>query len=214
MQNLVPAPKAENGAELTGKERLFVAEYLIDLNPLHAVRRAGFPNPTRKLGLALLSDPRIAQAVEEGMARRAERLQITQDRVVEEYAKLGFSNIADFVDWNGAAISVRAKASIPRDKIAAIQEIKEQTTPAGTTISVKLYDKKAALDSLARHLGMFNDKLSVHHTHELSQELSEARERALSAHRAIEEARSRQDDAIEGVCEYSVEDEEGGIEPS
>jgi hypothetical protein len=52
---------------------------------------------------------------------------------------------------------------VPRDEVAALHEvtIDEYTEDAGEEvrkvkqIRIKLHDKKSALDSLARHLGMF-----------------------------------------------------------
>lgn len=177
---------------LTGKERLFIEEYLIDMNPAQAYVRAGFPKTkARQKALALLKETRVQKQLEESMSKRMERLQITQDRVVEEYARIAFSNIGDYVDWNGGAITVKAKHRIDTTKLSAIQQIQENVNPTGTNISLKLYDKKAALDSLARHMGMFNDKVTVEGSVSIVDALSRARERVITAAREDEAAQDR-----------------------
>jgi phage terminase small subunit len=47
--------------------------------------------------------------------------------------------------------------TIDRNKLDAVAEIKQ--TKDG--ISLKLHDKKGSLDSIARHLGMFNDNVTL-----------------------------------------------------
>jgi len=44
-------------------------------------------------------------------------------------------------------------------------------------LKYKLADKKGALDSVARHLGMFNDKLDLKVTDALAERLARARAR-------------------------------------
>jgi phage terminase small subunit len=46
-----------------------------------------------------------------------------------------------------------------------------------TVLEYKLADKKGALDSVARHLGMFNDKLNLNVTDALADRLSRAKSR-------------------------------------
>jgi phage terminase small subunit len=60
---------------LTMKQRLFVAEYLRDLNATAAAVRAGYSRRTaRQMGAENLTKPDIAQAIAEAMERRAEAI--------------------------------------------------------------------------------------------------------------------------------------------
>ena len=47
----------------------------------------------------------------------------------------------------------------------------------GEVLKLRLADKRAALDSVARHLGMFNDKLDLNVTGPLAERLARARAR-------------------------------------
>ncbi|PWV90245.1 phage terminase small subunit [Paenibacillus cellulosilyticus] len=157
---------------LTPKQAQFVREYLIDLNATQAAIRAGYSvKNAGKIGPELLGKTRIAAAIEKAMNERGKRTEITADRVLQEYAKIGFSNITDYLkveqkSFEAASGEIKyynevelfPTDTVDRKKLDAVAEIKQ--TKEG--IALKLHDKKGALDSIARHLGMFaNDKLEI-----------------------------------------------------
>ncbi|AEZ50846.1 terminase small subunit [Burkholderia phage DC1] len=72
-------------AEITPKQQAFVDEYLIDLNATKAAIRAGYsPKTAQEQSSRLLSKPHVQAAIAEAKARRAERTEIDQDRIVRE----------------------------------------------------------------------------------------------------------------------------------
>lgn len=143
---------------MTKKQKRFVEEYLIDLNATQAAIRAGYsPATAKEIGCENLTKPNIAAAVSQAMAERSRRTGINQDRVLQELARIGFAKITDVVDPETAKI--RPDAS--DDDLACIQSIKIKPNEFGTEREVKLYDKKAALVDLGKHLGLFKDKLEL-----------------------------------------------------
>ena len=147
---------------LTPKQARFVEEYLIDLNATAAAIRAGYSEKTAKsVGHENLTKPDIRAAIAEAMRGRSERTEITQDRVINEYAKLAFIEMGMFVEWGEKGVTLKASADLSPELRAAVAEVSETTTEHGGTVRFKLHDKKGALDSLARHLGMFKDNLNV-----------------------------------------------------
>lgn len=168
--------------ELTPKQRAFVREYLIDLNATQAAIRAGYSEDTaRAIGAENLTKPDIASAIEAAMKSRAERTDITADRVLKELAKIGFADIRKAVKWQSAMITEEdnpdggdiaviktvvtntvqmvASDELDDETAAAIAEVSQNTTGG---IKIKLHDKRAALVDIGRHLGMFKDR--VEHT--------------------------------------------------
>lgn len=165
---------------LTGKQQRFVDEYLIDLNATQAYIRAGYTakgNSAEVNANRLLRNAKVQECIQKAMDERSHRTQITADRVLEEYAKIGFSNITDYLK-----VSIRERTividgpngpqfdkdmvqgvdlydtdEIDPEKMRAVAEIKQ--TKEG--IALKLHDKKGALDSIARHLGMFKDRIDI-----------------------------------------------------
>lgn len=156
---------------LNDKQRRFVAEYLIDLNATQAAIRAGYSERTAgSQGFDLLKKPEIQAAVSEEMKEREERTEITQDRVLQELAKIGFADIRKAVKW-GDGISVSDPLTgepVISNGVALVgsEEIDDATAAAVSEISqtaqgvkIKMHDKRAALVDIGRHLGMFTDKL-------------------------------------------------------
>jgi phage terminase small subunit len=152
---------------LTAKQRQFVAEYLIDLNATQAAIRAGYSaRNADKIGPELLGKTRVAEALSSAMQARSARTEITADRVLAEYAKLAFLDPRRFYDANGGLIPVPL---LPADVAAALLSmevtVERSQGEDGPTFAdvkkIKFADKKGALDSVARHLGMFNDKLEI-----------------------------------------------------
>lgn len=154
---------------LTPKQQRFVEEYLIDLNATQASIRAGYSAKTaEQQGPRLLGNVGVAAAIKKGREKLSERAGITAEKVVAEYAKLGFANMLDYIRIQDGSPVVDMSA-ITRDHGAAIGEVTSEVymertgdednpvTPVKRT-KFKLADKKGALDSLAKHLGMFTEK--------------------------------------------------------
>ncbi len=165
--------------ELTPKQRAFVREYLIDLNATQAAIRAGYAELSASAeGSRLLANVKVAAAVEAAMKSRAERTDITADRVLKELAKIGFADIRRAVKWQSAMITEEdnpdggdiaviktvvtntvqmvASEELDDETAAAIAEVSQNTTGG---VKIKLHDKRAALVDIGRHLGMFKDRV-------------------------------------------------------
>jgi hypothetical protein len=91
----------------------------------------------------------VPDTVEE-IAARAARL---AERVLDEYAHIAFADLRHIVEWGPEGLFIKSLKELSDDDVAAISEI-VPGVGAGQS-RVKLYDKKAALDAIARHLGMF-----------------------------------------------------------
>lgn len=144
--------------KLTAKQQRFCNEYLIDLNATQAAIRAGYSVKTaNEQGSQLLAKLSIQEVIGKEMAERSRRTGINQDRVVLELAKLAFVNIADVVDLENATV----RRSATDDDLACIQSIKIKPSEFGEEREIKLYDKKASLELLGKHLGMFKDNMNL-----------------------------------------------------
>lgn len=168
--------------DLTDKQRRFVLEYLVDLNATQAAIRAGYSAATaQEQGSRLLSNVIVAVAVAEAQMARAARTEITQDMVLRELAKIGFSDIRRAIKWNGHLVKeednpdggdvlvIKTVVSnhvtlidsddLDDETAAAISQISQNATGG---ISLKMHDKRSALVDIGKHLGMFVDR--VEHT--------------------------------------------------
>lgn len=153
---------------LRGKQQRFVDEYLIDRNATQAAIRAGYSEKTaQQMGSENLLKPVIQSAIAKGEAELAERTKITQDKVMKELEKIGFSNMLDYVTITDGGDPVTDFSALTRDQAAAISEIvvEEYTEGRGEDArnvkrtKFKLSDKRSALVDMGKHLGMFKDHL-------------------------------------------------------
>ena len=89
----------------------------------------------------------------EKIAVHAALLGITADRVLEEYGRIAFADLRHIVEWGPDGLRIKPLNEMTDADMAAISEIVPGADPEHSR--VKLYDRKAALDAIARHLGMF-----------------------------------------------------------
>jgi phage terminase small subunit len=155
--------KGEDG--LNDKQRQFCAEYIVDLNATQAAIRAGYSQRTaRAIAQELLVKAEVVAKVQALMDERANRTQVTADRVITEVARLGFADLRKLFDANGGLLPVdqwpddiaAAVASVEVDEL--FQGYGENRIQVGYTKKVKLWDKGKALEMLGRHLKLFVDR--------------------------------------------------------
>ena len=147
--------------KLTAKQKLFVEEYLIDLNASAAARRAGYAKKRAdQIGFENLKKPDVARAIQLRMAEREKRTEITQDRVLQEYARIAFLDPRQLVDENGTILPLHKLSGDVAAAIAGL-DAKRMTGEDGDSgdsfeiLKYKFVDKRASLADVAKHLGMF-----------------------------------------------------------
>lgn len=156
------------GRPLNEKQRRFVDEYLADLNATQAAIRAGYSKRTAaQQGWDLLRNPKVEAAIAEGKRERGARTQITQDRVLQEVARIAFLDLRKALNADG---SLKAITELDDDTAAALAGLDlleefeghgEDRQQIGWTKKMKLADKVRALELLMRHMGMLNDKVKL-----------------------------------------------------
>lgn len=71
--------------KLTNKQKMFCAEYLVDLNATQAAIRAGYSEKTAKnIGAENLAKPYLNEYIQELMDKRADKVEISADDVLKD----------------------------------------------------------------------------------------------------------------------------------
>lgn len=149
-------------AALAEKQATFVQEYLIDLNATQAAIRAGYsPGSAARYAIELLNKTHVAEAIKKAMQERNQRVEISQDRILEELARIAFGDLRDAVTWGKEGVKLKESAELTEDQAAAISEVGETVTKEGGSTRIKRHDKVKAIELLMRHKGMLNDKLNL-----------------------------------------------------
>ncbi|WP_152051812.1 terminase small subunit [Tautonia marina] len=115
----------------------------------------------------LRDNPKVALRIEELRKYQLKRHEATADRVIAELARLAFLDIRKAFDEEG---NLKPIHELDDDTAAAISGLEVETLfegkgsereAVGRLHKIKLSDKKGALDSLAKTLGIAPDKLIV-----------------------------------------------------
>ena len=153
---------------LNNNQKLFCQLYIkMGSNGTKAYMEVYKPNSedTARINASkLLTKTNIREYIEKEQEKIANRNNVTIDRVVQEYAKIAFVDARQLFDDKGLVKEIK---DIDDDTAGALSTIKvkedyryedgEQVFD-GYTKEIKLVDKKGALDSLGKYLGMFTEK--------------------------------------------------------
>lgn len=150
--------------DLTDKQRRFCEEYLIDLNATQAAIRAGYSEDTAgSIGWENLKKPEIQEYISRLQKKLSNKLEIKQERVLKEFARIAFADIRKYYDENGQLLSPdkldddAAAALAGIEVFEEFEVIKGNKKKIGDTRKIKIWNKLQALDSLAKHLGLFEE---------------------------------------------------------
>lgn len=181
-------PKIKDGG-LSLKQRSFVQEYLIDLNATQAALRAGYSKKTAQaIGRENMQKPLIAAEISAAMAKRSADTGITQAAVLKRWWDIATADPRDLIQyqrtacpkcWPGADTLPPSERPNPTCSDCAgegeprIFVADSRTLSGGAALlydglkqtkdglEIKVQDRSKALEMVARHLGMFNDKLAL-----------------------------------------------------
>lgn len=172
--------------KLNDRQQLFVDEYMVDRNATQAAIRAGYSEKTARYASEWLNEknlqkptskynPAIAAAIAARRTAVSEKLEITQEWVLQRLRAIAGADAADYVEVETAPaqklgihpitgevvmlpagweqyVKVIDTADLPPEKRAAIAGIKQ----GRNGIEVKLHDSLRALDMLGKYLGLFD----------------------------------------------------------
>lgn len=145
---------------LTKKQRLFVDEYLIDLNATQAAIRAGYSTRrATEIGYQLLQRPEVAQAIQAAMAERSKRTKVEADYVIRRLREIDEMDVLDILEDDGSFRSIRDWPKAWRQFLSGIEIAElfegrgDDRRIAGVLRKVKWPDKLRNLELLSRHVG-------------------------------------------------------------
>jgi len=127
-------------AKLTDKQRTFCEEYMIDLNATQAAIRAGYSKKTaQQISSETLLKPVVQEYIQELQQERSDNTSISAESVLRR-------------------INMVANRCLQIEPVIEIQDGEE--TPTGV-YKFEHSGANKALEMLARHNGLFNDKLGI-----------------------------------------------------
>ena len=152
------------------RHEMFCQEYVIDKNAARsygvAFKRCSTDKTTTVNSSRLLANAKVQQRVKELGQVIANKLEITQEQVMQAWKNLAEFNIADIIEFNGTEAYVKDFSKIPREVLYAVNGMETVQKQDGSgnvnwVTKLKFESKTKALDALSRVRGMYNDKLEV-----------------------------------------------------
>lgn len=151
--------------DINHREKLFIINYIENKNATQAAIKAGYSEKTaHQTGYELLKKPEIRAIVEEALEAQLYSYGMNKYRLVQEYLRIGYFDPRKLFYEDGKPIPI---CDLDDDTAAAlagldIQEVYEgfgeDRKFVGYTKKYKLSDKKGALDSVAKIMGVMVDK--------------------------------------------------------
>lgn len=128
--------------KLTPKQEMFVKEYLVDLNATQAAIRAGYSQKNAgKIGPELLGKTRVARAIEEANQKRADKLELSAEWVLE----------------NLKNVAIRCQQAEP----VMVFDYEEKKMVETGEYQFDSKGANRALELIGKHLGIFENKLNI-----------------------------------------------------
>lgn len=156
---------------MTDKQKRFVDEYLISLNASDAYAKAynykGKQADT--LGTRTMNKPEVKKLISKKLEKINEELDIKAIDVLRELKELAFSDIKDYLSFDGNGVTFKKSSEF--DNLKVISEVSSRKTTTGgkdkggivsnVDFKLKLYDKQKALEMLGRYFKLFTERVEV-----------------------------------------------------
>lgn len=145
---------------MTDQQVRFVENYLLYMNVGTAAIAAGYSSRSSGVqGTQVLQLPHVKAEVLRRQREEQARFAVSTDRVIREYAAVGFANVIDFfrIDEDTGLPVLKELHELTRDQTAAISKLTVVADPetGRVTTRFEMSPKVKALDSLAKMLGLF-----------------------------------------------------------
>jgi uncharacterized protein YqgQ len=101
------------------------------------------PDPSAQLPLVVVTDAPASPVLLENRESEIAKLRAELERIA-------YANILDFAHWDGAALTLRDSATLPRELAAAIKSV----TMTRDGVKIQLHDKLVAITKLLQLFGV------------------------------------------------------------
>jgi len=143
-------------------QEMFVTNLLRGMNQSEAYRKAGYTSKNPEVNAIIsLRNSKVAARLAFQRGKMQAKLDISAEKVLRAFAEIGFLDPAELLEDDGSLKPIRDIPLSARRAIAGldIEELYagsgEQRTAIGQIKKIRLCNKNDALESLAKHLGLF-----------------------------------------------------------
>lgn len=162
-----PDLPAKTRQVLTPKQLRFVDCYVKSLNQTQAALEAGYsPASARQAGTANMSVPAIRELVDAKLQALKDQNALSPKRVLEELRRLAFMDYGQLYDpETGIPIPIHKLPIEARAAISGVESVQYNSDPGdgkrdnATKTRIRTWSKDKALELLAKHFGLVDDRV-------------------------------------------------------
>lgn len=129
---------------LTEKQIKFCEVYVLNYNISIALRKAGYESETSGAAYRIRQKPGCKRYIQWLKARMLHDTLINGEDIINQWVKIAFADMTDFVDINKFGITLKPVREMDGQLVKSIKSGRDG-------VSIELYDKLRALDSLAKY---------------------------------------------------------------
>lgn len=129
---------------LTEKQIKFCEVYVLNYNISIALRKAGYESETSGAAYRIRQKPGCKRYIQWLKARMLHDTLVNGEDIINQWVKIAFADMTDFVDINKFGITLKPVREMDGQLVKSIKSGRDG-------ISIELYDKLKALDSLAKY---------------------------------------------------------------
>lgn len=129
---------------LTEKQIKFCEVYVLNYNISIALRKAGYESETSGAAYRIRQKPGCKRYIQWLKARMLHDTLINGEDIINQWVKIAFADMTDFVDINKFGITLKPVCEMDGQLVKSIKSGRDG-------VSIELYDKLKALDSLAKY---------------------------------------------------------------
>lgn len=141
------------GFDLTIEQHLFCRSYIVDRNPVAAMRRLNYSGDVKRLKRIAdqhLRQPEVIACIDELAKRLMAKLEVTAERVQRRIASVAFFDPRQVVQFDADGVVLLNSKFWSEEQIQAVQSVKM----GANGIEIKFYDGLRAAEMLAKQLGV------------------------------------------------------------
>lgn len=129
---------------LTEKQIKFCEVYVLNYNISIALRKAGYESETSGAAYRIRQKSGCKRYIQWLKARMLHDTLINGEDIINQWVKIAFADMTDFVDINKFGITLKPVREMDGQLVKSIKSGRDG-------VSIELYDKLKALDSLAKY---------------------------------------------------------------
>lgn len=184
-------PKKFTPHLLSEKQRKVVVSYLNGATKVQACLDAGYSDRSSH---RVFTNPDVLKEIKRRQHIMSTKSGVTADWIIERLKLIAGADLADMIVIDEFGTGTIDLHKLTPQLKAALSGLETDKMGDVVKVKIKLSDKLRALEMLARHLGMFNDKLELAGELSLEQRLQAGRDRALKKEKENGETSSEEAD--------------------